>query len=218
MFDASFLKVYFIAGTQDCIGQPETTPQRRLLATLETALRAGITCFQFREKGALALKDKQQIKQLAQECRDLCREFKVPFVLNNDVLLALELGADGVHIGQNDMPFEQAIAHCGERLFLGVSNSSIADLQRSLAHRDIDYLAVGPVFETPSKPDAAAVVGLDFVRLARETVGDKPLVAIGGITADTASQVRAAGADGVAVISAIARAENAVQTVAKLRG
>lgn len=217
MFDKQILSLYFIAGTQDCRHlSPNLSPEQRLLTILETALRAGITCFQFREKGEYALQNLIEIKKLAYNCRELCRTYQVPFVVNNDVQLAVEIGADGVHIGQKDMQPEHAAALCANKLFLGISNHHTAHLQRSLLLKKIDYLAIGAIFPTQSKADAVAPVGVDFVRVAREMCGDKPLVAIGGISSQTASAVRAAGADGVAVISAITQADNVAQAVKDL--
>lgn len=217
MFSREMLSVYFVAGTQDCRHVVANSPEQKLLTLLETALRAGITCFQFREKGEFALQNPSQIKKLAWDCRDLCRQYHVPFVVNNDVLLAVEMGADGVHIGQSDMSPEQAALLCDNKLFLGISNSNTAHLQRSLSLNYIDYLAVGAIFPTQSKADAAAPVGVDFVRVAREMCGDKPLVAIGGITPENAPQIRVAGADGVAVISAITQAVDVADAVWRLR-
>lgn len=216
MFNKKILSLYFIAGTQDCRHLPDGSPEQKLLGILETALQNGITCFQFREKGAFSLQNPAEIHQLAYDCRDLCRQYSVPFVVNNDVAFAVKMGADGVHIGQQDMSPEQAALLCDNKLFLGISNSSVAHLQRSLSLNYLDYLAVGAIFPTQSKPDASAPVGVDFVRVAREMCGDKPLVAIGGISADTAAQIRAAGADGVAVISAITQAQNVAAAVRKL--
>lgn len=96
---AKMLQVYFIAGTQDCRllnGQPE----QNLLSILHQALAAGINCFQFRDKGAYSLaSDPARQKQLALACRDLCRQYHVPFIVNDDIDLALEIEADGIHVG-----------------------------------------------------------------------------------------------------------------------
>lgn len=208
MFQREILSLYFIAGTQDCLTRPESKAEDKLLATLETALKSGITCFQFREKGNQALQDATRITQLAYACRDLCRAYSVPFVVNNDVLLAVKMGADGVHIGQKDMSAKQAAALCAKRLFLGISNNTLAHVARSKTLGDVDYLAIGPIFATQSKSDASQPVGLDCIREIRAMGVTQPLVAIGGITRENAAAVRLAGADGVAVISALAQADD----------
>lgn len=216
MFQRELLSVYFVAGTQDCLHLSTGTPEQKLLSTLETALQAGITCYQFREKGELALQDKQAQWQLARDCQVLCRQYGVPFVLNNDVEMAVKLGADGVHIGQKDMAALEAIKLIQGKLFLGISNSTLYELQNSLKLPDIDYWAVGAIFNTASKPDAMQNVGIDLIRQAKQLDPNKPLVAIGGISVDNVANIWAAGADGVAVISAITRSDNVMQTVQNL--
>ncbi|MCF7529340.1 thiamine phosphate synthase [Neisseria lisongii] len=209
------LNLYLVAGTQDCrhLGG---TPQQNLLSVLEQALRSGITCYQLREKGAGSLQDKALIQQLAAECRTLCRQYGVPFVLNNDVEAAIEWGADGVHIGQKDMPLAQAADLCRGRLFIGISNNSFDNILNSRQINRADYFACGPLFPTQSKPDAAAPVGIDLVRRVRAAGITQPLVAIGGIKAAHAAEIRAAGADGIAVISAITQAEDVAAAVRAL--
>ncbi|WP_373795713.1 thiamine phosphate synthase [Neisseria dentiae] len=216
MFDhRAMLKLYFIAGTQDC-RHLSGRPEQNLLHILEQALQSGITCFQFREKGQGALQDAVQIRQTAADCRDLCRHYRVPFFINDDIRLALELGADGVHIGQQDTSPEQAAALCKGRLMLGLSHNTLAELAASRQNEAMDYAAVGPIFSTRSKADAEPVVGTDFIRRIRSSGFLRPLVAIGGITENNAAAVRAAGADGVAVISAITQAADIGAAVGKL--
>lgn len=216
MFDRrAMLKLYFIAGTQDC-RHLAGKPAQNLLNILEQALQSGITCFQFREKGQGALQDAAQIRQTAAACRDLCRHYRVPFFINDDIRLALESGADGIHIGQQDMPSAQAAELCKGRLMLGLSHNTLAELEESRLNDLTDYAAVGPVFPTRSKADAEPAVGTDFIRSIRRSGFLRPLVAIGGITQENAAAVRAAGADGVAVISAITQAEDIGAAVGRL--
>lgn len=212
----AMLNLYFVAGTQDCRHLPDGTPQQKLLAVLEQALQNGITCFQFREKGVGALRDPAKIRALAQACRDLCRRYRVPFFLNNDVRLALALQADGVHIGQKDMPLPEAAALCKGRLLLGISNTDMDELGKNRDNPDVDYFAAGPVFATRSKADAAPPTGIGFIRTIRESGFTRPLVAIGGITSETAADIRRAGADGIAVVSAIAQAQDVGKAVVGL--
>lgn len=160
MFQRELLSVYFVAGTQDCLHLSTGTPEQKLLSTLETALQAGITCYQFREKGELALQDKQAQWQLARDCQALCRQYGVPFVLNNDVEMAVKLGADGVHIGQKDMAALEAIKLIQGKLFLGISNSTLYELQNSLKLPDIDYWAVGRFLTRHLNPMRCKMWGL----------------------------------------------------------
>ncbi|MGV6987572.1 thiamine phosphate synthase [Testudinibacter sp. P80/BLE/0925] len=211
------LAVYFIAGTQDCRHLGGSPPQA-LLACLEQALKRGIGCFQFREKGNFSLQDPQQIRQLATQCRDLCRQYHVPFFVNDDVDLALALQADGVHVGQADRPVRQVIEQCQGKLLLGLSVNTLQQAIENAELRAVDYFGVGPIFPTQSKTDANAVVGLNLIRQIRQRGIEKPLVAIGGISGATALSIRQAGADGVAVISAITQAQNLQHTIRQLQG
>lgn len=209
------LNLYLVAGTQDC-NHLSDTPERNLLGVLEQALQHGITCYQLREKSAGSLQDKQRILQLAQECRNLCRQYEVPFFIDDDIQMALAVGADGVHLGQSDMPVAEAAALCEGRLLIGLSHNTLAEIEASRHNAALDYCAIGPIFPTQSKEKPNPTVGIERIRQIRALDFDRPLVAIGGITAGTAAEVRAAGADGIAVISAITRAGNVGQAVKDL--
>lgn len=209
------LNLYLVAGTQDC-NHLSDTPERNLLGVLEQALQHGITCYQLREKGAGSLQNKQRILQLAEECRDLCRQYEVPFFIDDDIQMALAVGADGVHLGQSDMPVAEAAALCEGRLLIGLSHNTLAEIEASRHNAALDYCAIGPIFPTQSKEKPNPTVGIERIRQIRALDFDRPLVAIGGITAGTAAEVRAAGADGIAVISAITRAGNVGQAVKDL--
>lgn len=168
------------------------------------------------ENGAGSLQDKQRILQLAEECRDLCRQYEVPFFIDDDIQMALAVGADGVHLGQSDMPVAEAAALCEGRLLIGLSHNTLAEIEASRHNAALDYCAIGPIFPTQSKEKPNPTVGIERIRQIRAQGFDRPLVAIGGITAGTAAEVRAAGADGIAVISAITRAGNVGQAVKDL--
>lgn len=211
----SAMQLYFIAGTQD-VSHLAGDPADNLLHVLEQALQSGITCYQFREKGAKSLHDPAACKALAIRCRDLCRQYKVPFVIDDNVDLAVEIGADGIHVGQTDMPPEDVKKRCGEHCFVGTSVNTLKQGIAAQANPFVDYFGTGPIFPTQSKEDPKPVVTPDFVTKIRENGISKPIVAIGGITADTASLLRAKGADGVAIISAITCSSNIPQTVKEL--
>ncbi|WP_120807567.1 thiamine phosphate synthase [Helicobacter pylori] len=217
MFDADCLKLMFVAGSQDFyhIKGGKNDRINALLDALELALQSKITAFQFRQKGDLALQDPTQIKQLALECQKLCKKYGAPFIVNDEVRLALELKADGVHVGQEDMAIEEVITLCKKRLFIGLS---VNTLEQALKVRHLDavaYLGVGPIFFTPSKKDKQ-VVGVELLKKIRDSGVKKPLIAIGGITMHNASKLREYG--GIAVISAITQAKDkalAVETLLK---
>ncbi|MFA4809064.1 thiamine phosphate synthase [Helicobacter pylori] len=212
MFDANCLKLMFVAGSQDFY-HIKGDRTNVLLETLELALESKITAFQFRQKGDLALQDPTQIKRLALECQKLCKKYGVPFIVNDEAKLALELKADGVHVGQEDMAIEEVITLCKKRLFIGLS---VNTLEQALKARHLDhiaYLGVGPIFPTPSKKDKQ-VVGVELLKKIRDSGVKKPLIAIGGITTHNASKLREYG--GIAVISAITQAKDKALAVEKL--
>ena len=126
----------------------------------------------------------------------------VRIIINDRVDLALALGADGVHLGQDDIPPEVARRLLGDRSIIGFSTHN-EDQAREAVNLPVDYLAIGPIFLTRTKADTASEVGLDGLRAVRLTVGTMPLVAIGGITVANAREVLEAGADSVAVISGL---------------
>ncbi|GAA9001509.1 thiamine phosphate synthase [Helicobacter pylori] len=215
MFDANCLKLMFVAGSQDFyhIKGGKNDRINALLDALELALQSKITAFQFRQKGDLALQDPIEIKQLALECQKLCQKYGTPFIVNDEVQLALELKADGVHVGQEDMAIEEVMTLCKKRQFIGLS---VNTLEQALKARHLDgvaYLGVGPIFPTQSKKDKQ-VVGVDLLKKIKDSGVKKPLVAIGGITMHNASKLREYGC--IAVISAIAQAKDKALAVEKL--
>ncbi len=215
MFDADCLKLMFVAGSQDFyhIKGGKNDRINALLETLELALESKITAFQFRQKGDLALQDPTQIKRLALECQKLCKKYGAPFIINDEVRLALELKADGVHVGQEDMAIEEVITLCKKRQFIGLS---VNTLEQALKARHLDavaYFGVGPIFPTPSKKDKQ-VVGVELLKKIRDSGVKKPLIAIGGITMHNAPKLREYG--GIAVISAITQARDKALAIEKL--
>ncbi len=202
----------FVAGSQDFY-HIKGDRTNALLETLELALQSKITAFQFRQKGDLALQDPTQIKRLALECQKLCKKYGTPFIINDEVRLALELKADGVHVGQEDMAIEEVITLCKKRQFIGLS---VNTLEQALKARHLDavaYLGVGPIFPTPSKKDKQ-VVGVELLKKIQDSGVKKPLIAIGGITMHNASKLHEYG--GIAVISAITQAKDKALVIGKL--
>lgn len=203
------LHLYFIAGSQD-------TGSRSLIRVLEEALEAGITCFQFREKGEKSNKDSEDIELLAVACRNLCRTAGIPFVVNDDVELALKIGADGVHVGQEDRDIEETIKMCQGKLFIGLSVGSVKEYEKAAATKGLDYVGAGPVFQTTSKSDAKDPKGISFLEDLMALGREMPVVAIGGISENTAASVRKTGVSGIAVISAISSSSTIATAVTKL--
>ena len=158
----------------------------------------GATLVQLREKKLPALDFYQQAKTALA----VAAERGVRVIINDRVDVALALGAAGVHLGQDDLPPEAARKLLGDAAIIGYSTHSVAQAIAA-ATLPVDYIAIGPIFETGTKANPAAVVGLEGLRAVRKAVGDMPVVAIGGITETNAAAVIAAGADSVAVISAL---------------
>lgn len=144
----------------------------------------------------------------------LARERGVRLIINDRVDIALALGADGVHLGQDDLPPTAARRILGERAVIGFSTHNV-DQAVAAASLPIDYLAIGPIFPTKSKANPDPTVGLDGLRRVQEAVPNLPLVAIGGITLENARETLAAGAYSVAVISALL--SNPAQIEARVR-
>lgn len=173
-----------------------------LLETVKRAVQGGVTVVQYRREHA----DYETMLQEARPLREHLRSVGIPFIVNNEVELALELEADGIHVGQSDMPAEEVRRKVGEKMRIGLSVSNAAEM-RAVNPAVVDYVGCGPVFNTSTKPDAAPAVGVEgWAELS--ALCPLPLVAIGGINVDRARAIRAAGrCDGVAVVSAICTAE-----------
>ena len=160
--------------------------------------RGGASLVQLREKRMAALEFYEQAKAAV----TVAAQCGVRLILNDRVDVALAVGASGVHLGQDDMPPEAARKLLGAEAIVGYSTHNIEQAVNA-TKLPIDYLAIGPIFTTATKTDTAPVLGLSGLRAVRQAVGNFPLVAIGGITLDNAPDVIAAGADSVALISAL---------------
>ncbi|MDR1568649.1 MAG: thiamine phosphate synthase [Streptococcaceae bacterium] len=203
------LEVYFIAGSQDIVSGS-------LPEVLEAALKAGITCFQFREKGIGSISDKDLKKELALKCQSLCQKYQVPFIVNDDVLLAIEINADGIHIGQEDLSANQALELTNRQMIIGLSCHNLPEVIAGNSLSNVTYFGIGPIFKTISKPDAKSALGCERLKLLVNQA-QKPVVAIGGIKIENAPEVKATGVAGISVISMIARAKDINQVVTALK-
>jgi thiamine-phosphate pyrophosphorylase len=170
---------------------------RTALEIAQEALAEGVTMLQLREKQAPL---REILKQGAQ-LKALCQQYKVPFIINDRVDVALLLDADGVHVGQDDIPGNEARRLLGPDKIIGISAGTLLEAEWAMSN-SADYLGVGPIYTTSTKKDAGSAVG---TALIGEITGRWriPAVGIGGIDPINASEVIHAGADGVAVVSAI---------------
>ena len=177
---------------------------------VEAALKGGATCVQLREKeldGAAFLEE-------AKVLTALCRRYGMPLIINDNVEVALASGADGVHVGQEDLTVEQVRRLAGDRLIVGVSAHSVEQALAAQAG-GADYLGVGAVFATATKSDAHVLPRETLAEICRAV--DIPVVAIGGIGEDNLLQLAGTGVDGAALVSAIFSAPDIEGQCRKLR-
>ncbi len=165
---------------------------------VERLSAGGASLLQLREKHA----SPREFYSEAEKALRVARNHGVRLIINDRADVALALGADGVHLGQDDLPPAAARSLLGEQAVIGFSTHNLEQALEA-TRLPIDYLALGPIFPTASKDNPDAVVGLEGLRRVREALPRTPLVAIGGITLENAAEVIAAGADSVAVISAL---------------
>ena len=206
MFNKELLKLYFICGTTTCLGKD-------LYTVVEDALKGGITLFQFREKGEGALEGREKV-ELAIKLQELCKKYNVPFIVNDDIELALEIDADGVHVGQDDLGVDE-IRKLMPNKIIGLSIGNEEELKQSKVEY-VDYVGVGPVYVTQSKDDAGGAIGYEGLELMRRFLPQMPLVAIGGIQTQHIKDVMKTNVDGVSIISAISYSDNIEKTVREM--
>lgn len=170
--------------------------QQSLVEQVEQTIQGGTTMLQYREKN----KSRSEVIVETHQIKEVCAKYRVPFVINDDVLLAVALNADGVHVGQSDMDVADVRSLIGSDMLLGVSVQNV-DQAIKAQNQGADYLGVGAVFPTGSKDDADEV-SHETLRMICEAVSI-PVVAIGGINRDNVEKLAGSGISGVAVISAI---------------
>jgi len=196
------LRLYLVFDPDVAVGDP--------LTIVRAALDAGVTMIQLRAKH----RTDREILELAAPLRMACRRHRVPFIMNDRLDLALACDADGVHLGVDDLPLIAARRLGGRDFIVGYSPDTDAQA-RDAAANGASYLGIGPVYATSTKADAGAALGLDeFAR--RRALTELPVVGIGGIGTGNAAPVIAAGADGVAVVSAIVRQADPAQATRTL--
>ena len=204
-FNQTWLASYFIAGTQD-------VPDNQLLPVLEKALKSGISCFQFREKNPLNPLNKTQKKALAISCQNLCAAYNVPFFIDDDLSLALDIHADGIHVGQTDQRITDVIKQAAGQLSIGLSCQTLDQINAANQLSAVDYVGSGPIFPTNSKPDATVPLGIAGLSQLL-AISDHPIVAIGGISETDLANLAKTTVSGVAVISLISQSTDIKQTV-----
>jgi thiamine-phosphate pyrophosphorylase len=175
-----------------------------------SAVKGGVSCVQIREKDMPLDLFIEQAKKI----KELIKPFNVPLIINDSVEVALAAGADGVHVGQSDMPFAEVRKLIGTKAIIGLSVETWEDVEKAQRF-DVDYLGVSPVFDTPTKTDTKGAWGLAGLSRIKAYSRHK-LVAIGGINMKNAADVIRAGADSIAVVSAICAAPDPYEAARSL--
>ena len=172
------------------------TGEKTLYEQINEALKNGVTCVQLREKNL----DEISFIEEAKKISELCKQYSIPFIVNDNVKVAVASNADGVHIGQDDMNLKDVRKLVGENMIIGVSVHTV-DEAKSAQEDGADYIGIGAVFETSTKNDVD-IIPYEKVKAICDAV-DIPKVAIGGINAENILKLKGSKIDGVAVVSAI---------------
>ena len=199
-----YLKLYLVTDRNLSLG-------RSLEEVVSEAVKGGVTVVQLREKEAST----GEFIELARRLMTLLKPLDIPLIINDRVDVALAVDADGVHIGQSDMLYEDARRLLGPDKIIGLSVENFEDIEAANA-LDVDYIGISPVYGTPTKTDTAEPFGLEGLRKAVK-MSVHPTVAIGGMNASTIGEVMAAGTDGVAVVSAICSADDICMATSELK-
>ena len=183
--------------------------EEKFLKTIQDAILGGVSVVQIREKTAETL----EFYNLALKVKEITAKYNVPLIINDRVDVALAIDADGVHVGQSDMPCDITRKLIGENKILGVSATTIEEAKK--AEKDgADYIGTGAIFPTATKDDAPSVTKKDLTDIANSI--NIPVVAIGGITIENAKELKDTGIAGLSVVSAIMSAENPKKASEKL--
>ena len=172
------------------------TGNKTLYEQIKEALENGVTCVQLREKNL----DEASFIEEAKKISVLCRQYNIPFIVNDNVNVAIASNADGIHIGQEDMGLKDVRKIVGENMIIGISAHTVEEAKFA-QENGADYIGIGAVFETSTKNDVE-VIPYEKVKSICDAV-DMPKVAIGGINAENILKLKGSGIDGVAVVSAI---------------
>ena len=194
-----------------CITSEEHSKGRSNLEVAQEMIEAGVEIIQYREKE----KDMLDKYQDADKIRKLTREAGVTMIVNDDIDLALAIDADGVHVGQEDLPVDIVRKLVGEEKMIGLSTHKPQQAREAVT-QGVDYIGVGPIFATETKEDVCAPVGLEYLEYVADNI-DLPFVAIGGIKEDNVEQVVDKGASCVAMITEIVGAEDIQEKIAGIR-
>jgi len=198
------LRLYLVTSRQPSGG-------RNIEWIVEEAVKGGVTVVQLREKNCST----RQFIELALRIKPILAQHKIPLIINDRLDVALAVDAEGLHIGQSDMPYAMARSLLGNNKIIGLSIETMDQVREANA-MDVDYIGISPVFDTPTKTDTAKAFGLEGIRRVI-ALSNHSAVAIGGINKDNADAVMQAGANGIAVVSAVCSAINPREAALELR-
>jgi thiamine-phosphate pyrophosphorylase len=196
------MELYLVTDENLCLG-------RSLVKVVEAAVKGGVTMVQLREKA----ESSRKFLYKAQQLKEILSVYQVPLIINDRLDIALAAKADGVHVGQDDLPVE-AVRQLMPHAIIGLSVENFAQLEQA-AGLPVDYIGISPVFTTPTKAELENAWGIDGLKAVRSRT-NLPLVAIGGINPSNAVEVITAGADSLAIVSAICSAEDPEQASREL--
>ncbi len=183
---------------------------RSLSEIVEKSVSGGATIVQLREKDL----ETRDFLQLARRLKEILRPLNIPLIINDRMDIAIASGADGIHVGQSDMPVDEIRNYLGKDILIGLSVESAEDAVE--ANRlDIDYIGISPVYTTPTKKELTSGLGLGGVKEISE-ISRFPSVAIGGINLENTAEIIRSGADGIAVVSAICSADKPEKAASEL--
>ena len=188
----------------------EAAGNRNLISIIREAVDAGVTLVQLRGKNL----EIRAFLNLAVQASEFLKSRNIPLIINDRIDVALACEADGVHLGQEDLPLPIARKIMRKERLIGISVNTIKEAEESEAE-GADYIGVGPIFYTSSKEDLRSILGFEGLKAIRNKV-KIPILAIGGINAENAGDVIVSGADGIAVISAIMDAKNITEATRNL--
>lgn len=180
----------------------ETIGNRPLIDAVKSAIEGGATIIQYRDK----IRSTRELIESALQIKEITKEHNIPFIINDRVDVALAVDSDGVHLGQDDMPLEIARRILGDKKIIGISAKTV-EQARKAQNKGATYLGVGAMFPTQTKVKTI-LRGPDTIKEMRQNGITLPIVAIGGINTDNIHYCINAGADGVAIVSAIFKADN----------
>ncbi len=184
---------------------------RNIAWIVEEAVKGGVTAVQLREKDATT----REFVQLAIALKEKLKPYRIPLIINDRIDVALAADADGVHIGQSDMPYEIARRLLGQHKIIGLSVETIEQVKEA-NKLDVDYIGISPVFGTPTKTNTLVPFGIEGLSQAVK-ISTHPTVAIGGINKETIAQVVKTGVSGSAVVSAICSAQQPREAAEELK-